>query len=35
VSGRPVVGQDTHELPGVDAVDTPEAAVEYVEAAVD
>ena len=35
VYGRPVVGLNTHELPGVDAVDTPEAAVEYVEAAVD
>lgn len=31
---RPVVGIDTHDVPGVTAVDTPEKAVEYVEASV-
>jgi uncharacterized protein (TIGR00725 family) len=31
--GRPVAGLDTHDV-GVEAVQTPEAAVEYVEAAV-
>ncbi|AHG00658.1 hypothetical protein HALLA_19560 [Halostagnicola larsenii XH-48] len=34
VYDRPVVGIDTHDIPGVDAVDTPEAAVEALEAAV-
>ena len=29
--GRPVAGIDTHDVPGVEAVETPEAAVEYVE----
>lgn len=34
--GRPVAGLDTHELDGigVEAVESPEAAVEYVEGAV-
>ncbi|ELY59137.1 hypothetical protein C491_07346 [Natronococcus amylolyticus DSM 10524] len=34
VYDRPVVGLETHDLPGVDAVETPEAAVDAVEAAV-
>ena len=34
VYDRPVVGLETHNLPGVDAVETPEAAVDAVEAAV-
>ena len=29
--GRPVAGLDTHDVPGVEAVETPRAAVEYVE----
>lgn len=29
--GRPVAGLDTHDVAGVEAVDTPEAAVTYVE----
>lgn len=29
--GRPVAGLDTHDVDGVEAVETPEAAVEYVE----
>lgn len=29
--GRPVAGIDTHDVDGVRAVDTPEAAVAYVE----
>ena len=33
--GRPVVGIETHEIPGVEAVETPEEAVEYVERAVE
>jgi len=33
--GRPVAGLDTHDVPGVEAVATPEAAVAYVEQAVD
>jgi len=33
VFDRPVAGLDTHDVPGVDAVDTPEAAVDYVESA--
>jgi hypothetical protein len=32
VFDRPVAGIDTHEVPGVEAVDGPEAAVDYVEA---
>lgn len=32
--GRPVAGLDTHEIDGVEAVETPAAAVEYVERAV-
>ncbi|WP_066415646.1 TIGR00725 family protein [Halorubrum aethiopicum] len=31
--GRPVAGLDTHEVEGVEAVASPTAAVEYVEAA--
>jgi hypothetical protein len=34
VYDRPVAGLGTHDVPGVEAVDTPEAAVEYVESAV-
>jgi len=30
-AGKPVAGLDTHEVRGVEAVETPEAAVEYVE----
>jgi uncharacterized protein (TIGR00725 family) len=33
--GRPVAGLDTHEVDGVEAVETPVAAVEYVERAVE
>lgn len=29
--GRPVAGLDTHDVEGVHAVESPEAAVEYVE----
>lgn len=32
--GRPVAGLDTHDVPGVEAVATPEEAVAYVESAV-
>lgn len=32
--GRPVAGLDTHVVDGVEPVDSPEAAVDYVEAAV-
>jgi uncharacterized protein (TIGR00725 family) len=32
---RPVVGLDTHDVPGVEAVDTPEAAVAAVESALE
>ena len=32
--GRAVAGLDTHEVDGVEAVDTPAAAVEFVEDAV-
>ncbi|GAA0555130.1 TIGR00725 family protein [Halorubrum ejinorense] len=32
--GRAVAGLDTHEVDGVEAVDTPAAAVEFVENAV-
>jgi uncharacterized protein (TIGR00725 family) len=31
--GRPVAGLDTHEVDGVEPVDSPAAAVEYVERA--
>jgi uncharacterized protein (TIGR00725 family) len=31
VFDRPVAGLDTHEVAGVEAVDSPEAAVDYVE----
>jgi hypothetical protein len=31
---RPVAGLGTHDLPGVEAVETPDAAVEFVESAV-
>ena len=30
--GRPVAGIGTHDVPGVEAVESPEAAVEFVEA---
>ena len=33
VYDRPVAGLDSHDLPWVEAVETPEAAVEYVESA--
>ncbi len=33
VLDRPVAGLDTHEVEGVEAVETPTAAVEYVERA--
>ena len=33
--GRPIAGLDTHDVDGVEAVGSPAAAVEYVEAAVD
>ncbi|MFB6162894.1 MAG: TIGR00725 family protein [Halococcoides sp.] len=33
-AGRPVAGLDTHAIAGVEPVDTPTAAVEYVERAV-
>ena len=32
--GRPVAGLGTHEIEGVEAVETPEEAVDYVERAV-
>ncbi|ACV12133.1 conserved hypothetical protein [Halorhabdus utahensis DSM 12940] len=32
-AGKPVGGLDTHDIEGVEAVETPEAAVEYVESA--
>ncbi|GAB6862566.1 TIGR00725 family protein [Haloplanus litoreus] len=35
VFDRPTAGLGTHDALGVEPVDTPEAAVEYVEAAVD
>lgn len=35
VFDRPVAGLGTHDVPGVDAVDTPEAAVDYVESEAD
>jgi uncharacterized protein (TIGR00725 family) len=31
VFDRPVAGLDTHDVPGVERVETPEEAVEYVE----
>lgn len=31
VYDRPVAGLDTHDVPGVEPVETPEEAVEYVE----
>lgn len=34
VYDRPVAGLNTHDLPGVEAVDSPVAAVDYVERAV-
>jgi uncharacterized protein (TIGR00725 family) len=34
VFDRPVAGLDTHDVPGVEAVDSPEAAVDYVESSV-
>lgn len=33
--GRPVAGLDTHDVAGVEPVETPAAAVAYVERAVD
>jgi uncharacterized protein (TIGR00725 family) len=35
VFDRPVAGLGTHDVTGVEAVDTPEEAVDYVEAALD
>ncbi|WP_435176330.1 TIGR00725 family protein [Halorussus sp. AFM4] len=35
VYDRPIAGLDTHDAPGVEAVDSPRAAVEYVESAVE
>jgi len=35
VFDRPVVGLGTHDVAGVEAVDTPEQAVDYVAAALD
>jgi uncharacterized protein (TIGR00725 family) len=35
VFGRPVAGLQTHDAPGVEVVETPEEAVEYVERATD
>ncbi len=32
--GRPVAGLDTHDVAGVEAVETPTEAVDYVESAV-
>ncbi|SFS35609.1 TIGR00725 family protein [Halostagnicola kamekurae] len=34
VYDRPIVGIDTHEVPGIETVDTPEAAVAALEGAV-
>lgn len=34
VYGRPVVGLESHDVPGVEAVETPAAAVDVLEAAV-
>ena len=33
VYDRPVAGLDTHDVPGVEAVDSPRAAVDFVESA--
>lgn len=33
--GQPVAGLDTHDVDGIQAVETPVEAVEYVESAVD
>ncbi|MBS3760855.1 TIGR00725 family protein [Halodesulfurarchaeum sp.] len=33
--GKPIAGLDTHDIEGVESVTTPEAAVEYVETAVE
>jgi uncharacterized protein (TIGR00725 family) len=33
--GRPVAGLDTHDIDGIEAVETPAAAVRYVERAVE
>jgi uncharacterized protein (TIGR00725 family) len=35
VYDRPVAGLQTHELPWVESVETPEGAVDYVERAVE
>ncbi|NHN60065.1 MULTISPECIES: TIGR00725 family protein [Halorussus] len=35
VYDRPVAGLDTHDAPGVEPVDSPRAAVEYVESATE
>jgi hypothetical protein len=35
VFDRPVAGLDTHDVAGVEAVETPEAAVDYVDAALE
>jgi uncharacterized protein (TIGR00725 family) len=35
VFDRPVAGLDTHDVAGVEAVDTPEEAVDYVAAALE
>ncbi|MFO7832882.1 MAG: Rossmann fold nucleotide-binding protein [Halohasta sp.] len=35
VYDRPVAGLRTHDLPWIEAVDTPEAAVDYAEAAAE
>ncbi|MFB6129438.1 MAG: TIGR00725 family protein [Salinigranum sp.] len=35
VFDRPVAGLGTHDVPGVEAVDTPAEAVDYVEAAAE
>lgn len=32
--GKPVAGLDTHDVPGVEVVETPRSAVEFVEAHV-
>lgn len=32
---RPIAGLETHDVPGIEPVETPGAAVEYVERAVD
>jgi hypothetical protein len=33
--GRPVVGLDTHDIEGIEAVESPQAAVEAIERAVE